>query len=154
MRSRSVLGIAVAVGIVATGCSAPAAAPASPPPPPAPAKAVNATVTEFKIQTDSTKVVAGEVTFTITNKGATTHEFVILKTDLSPDALPKDADGGVAEGGSIALVDEAEDILPGTTKTLTVKVEPGKYTYICNLAGHYAGGMRGGFEAVTVAATN
>jgi uncharacterized cupredoxin-like copper-binding protein len=146
MRTRSVLGIAMAVGVIAGGCAAPAAAAA---------KAMNATLTEFKIQTNATKVAAGDVTFTITNKGATTHEFVIFKTDLTPTALPKDADGGVAEdGGPLAVVDEAEDILPGTTTTLTVKLEPGRYVYICNLAGHYTGGMRGGFDVVASSASN
>ena len=144
MRSRSVLGIAMAVGVVVGGCAAPAAAAA---------KAVNATVTEFKIAADAAKVAAGDVTFTITNKGATTHEFVIVKTDLAPTALPKGGDGGVAEGGPLTAVDEVEDIEPGKTKTLTVKVEPGKYAYFCNLAGHYVGGMSGGFEVVASTAS-
>jgi uncharacterized cupredoxin-like copper-binding protein len=146
MRTRSVLGIAMAVGVIATGCAAPAAAAA--------AKAVNVTMTEFKIQADAKRVAAGDVTFTITNKGATTHEFVIIRTDLAATALPKDADGGVAEGGPISVVDEAEDILPGTTTVLTVKVEPGRYVYICNLAGHYTGGMRGAFDVVASSASN
>jgi uncharacterized cupredoxin-like copper-binding protein len=146
MRTRSVIGIVMAVGVIATGCAAPAAAAAT--------KTVNATVTEFKIQADAKRVATGDVTFTITNKGATTHEFVVIKTDLAPEALPKDVDGGVAEGGPIAVVDEAEDILPGTTTTLTVKVEPGRYVYICNLAGHYTGGMRGAFEVVASSASN
>ena len=146
MRSRSVLGIAMAVGVIAAGCSSPTAA--------APPKAVNATLTEFKIQADAAKVAAGDVTFTLTNKGATTHEFVIVRTDLAPSALPKDAEGGVAEGGPLTKVDEVEDIEAGKTKTLTVKVEPGKYAYFCNLAGHYAGGMTGGFEVVASAASN
>lgn len=134
----------MAVGVIAAGCGTPAAAAA---------KAVNATVSEFKIQADATKVAAGDVTFTITNKGAATHEFVIVKTDLAPTALPKNADGEVEEEGPLTVVDEAEDITPGTSKTLTVKLEPGKYAYFCNLAGHYAGGMSGGFEVVASAAS-
>ena len=144
MRSRSVLGVALAVGVIAAGCSTPAAAAA---------KAVNATLSEFKIQADATKVAAGDVTFTITNKGAATHEFVIVRTDLAPTALPKGGDGGVEEGGPLTVVDEVEDIEPGATKTLTVKVEPGKYAYFCNLVGHYVGGMRGGFEVVASSAS-
>lgn len=152
MRSRSVLGIAMAVGVVAAGCSAPAAAPASAPPPAA-VKAVTATTTEFKIQADATRVAAGDVTFTVNNKGAIEHEFVIVQTDLSPTALPKDAEGGVAEGGPLAKVDELEHIAPGSSKVLNVKLQPGKYAFFCNLPGHYTGGMTGGFEVVAASAT-
>jgi uncharacterized cupredoxin-like copper-binding protein len=146
----------MAVGLVTAGCSA--AAPASTPAPATPAavapvKAVNATTSEFKIQADAARVAAGEVTFTVTNKGGIEHEFVIVQTDLSPTALPKDAEGGVAEGGPLTKVDELEHIAPGSFKVLTVKLQPGKYAFFCNLPGHYTGGMTGGFEAVAVSAT-
>jgi uncharacterized cupredoxin-like copper-binding protein len=130
-------GLAVLVVLMVAGCSAGA-----------PAKAVTITVSEFKIQADTSKVAAGDVTFTIKNQGAATHEFVVVRTDVAEASLPKDADGNVAEGGPLTAVDEVEDIAPATTKTLVVKLEPGKYVVFCNLPGHYAGGMHGGIEVV------
>jgi uncharacterized cupredoxin-like copper-binding protein len=85
----------------------------------------------------------------VTNKGSTTHEFVVLRTDLSSDALPKNGDGDVEEEGEgMEVVDEAEDITPGGSATLTIALQPGKYAFLCNLPGHFAGGMRGTFEVV------
>lgn len=146
MRAPLSLSVAAALVVTSAACGGSVAA--------APPKAVAATVTEFKIAADTTKVAAGDVTFTIANKGSATHEFVVVRTDLAPDALPKDAAGLVEEGGPLGAVDEVEDIAPGTTKTLTVKLEPGKYAFFCNLAGHYVGGMRGGVEAVAATAAN
>ena len=112
-------------------------------------KSVSATLTEFKIGLSTTKVAAGEVTFSIGNKGSVAHEFVIVRTDLSADALPTNGDGEVEEDGDgIAVVDEAEDIAPGSAATLTLSLGPGKYAALCNLPGHYLGGMHGGFEVV------
>ncbi len=154
MRSRSALGIAMAVGMIAAGCTAAVAAKPTAAPTAAPVKAVNATTTEFKITSDATRVAAGVVTFTVTNKGGIEHEFVIVQTDLAPAALPKDTEGGVAEGGALTKVDELEHIAPGSSKVLTVKLQPGKYAFFCNLPGHYTGGMNGGFDVVSVTATN
>lgn len=134
------LATLVAIVSLVAGCSSSASQPA---------KAFNATLTEFKIQADATKLAAGDVTFTVTNKGSTTHEFVVLRTDLSSDALPKNGDGDVEEEGEgMEVVDEAEDIPPGGSATLTMALQPGKYAFLCNLPGHFAGGMRGTFEVV------
>lgn len=146
MRSKLLLGVAASMIVTAAGCGGNAAA--------AVPKAVNANVSEFKITADAAKVSAGDVTFTISNKGAATHEFVVVKTDIAPDALPKTTDGLVAEGGALTKIDEVEDVTPGTSKTMTVKLEPGKYVFFCNLAGHYIGGMHGSVEVVAATAAN
>jgi uncharacterized cupredoxin-like copper-binding protein len=143
---RSTIGLTVTAALIVTAVACGGSVAAAPP------KTVTATVSEFKIGTDAPKVMAGEVTFTITNKGSAVHEFVVVRTDMAPDALPKDADGLVAEGGALTVVDEVEDIAPGASKTLKVTLEPGKYAFFCNLSGHYVGGMRGGVEAVAASA--
>jgi len=51
-------------------------------------------------------------------------------------------------------IDEVEDVTPGTSKTMTVKLDPGKYVFFCNLAGHYLGGMHGSVEVVAATAAN
>ena len=63
------------------------------------------------------------MTFQITNRGAETHEFEIFKGDT--------------------VVDEVEDIVPGITRTLTVPLEAGSYTFVCALNGHDVIGMKG-----------
>jgi uncharacterized cupredoxin-like copper-binding protein len=104
---------------------------------------VGATLKDFAISLDSSTGSAGDVTFDITNDGPSTHEFVVLNTDLAPDALPTE-DGEVKED-DLKLVDEAEDIAAGTGATLSVSLDPGTYVIICNVTGHYEAGMHAGF---------
>jgi uncharacterized cupredoxin-like copper-binding protein len=106
--------------------------------------AVAATEKDFSIAIDPTEVPAGEVTFTINNEGPSAHEFVVVQTDTAPGDLPV-KDGLVEEDG-ITVVDEAEDIAPSTTATLTIDLEAGSYVIICNLPGHYQQGMNVGLK--------
>ena len=94
---------------------------------------------DFGIGLEETSTPAGSTTFDITNDGPSTHEFVVLKTDLAEDALP--VDGSTVDEANLDLVDEAEDIAPGVGTSLTVDLEPGSYVVICNVEGHYAAGM-------------
>ncbi len=98
---------------------------------------------------------AGSVTFAVTNTGPEdVHEFVILKTDLDPGALPVDANGAVTEtGAGIEVVDEIEDIPVGSSQELTATLAAGKYVLLCNIydetekEAHYKMGMRIAFTA-------
>ena len=106
-----------------------------------------ATVGEFKIALDTAKLAAGEETLSIKNAGTITHEFVVVRTDLAAEALPIGADGGVDEEATdVAHIDEVEDILAGSTGSLTVSLPAGKYVVFCNLPGHYKGGMHAAIE--------
>ena len=83
------------------------------------------------------------------------HEFVIIKTDLEPDALPTAADGSVDEAGAgIEVIDEIEDIPAGeSADPLAVDLEAGSYVLICNIVdedvsppeSHYQEGMHTAF---------
>ena len=114
---------------------------------------VDVTLQEFSVIPESDSVEAGETTFNVENVGPDdVHEFVILKTDLEPDALPTAADGSVdEEGAGIEVIDEIEDIPVGETQALTVDLEAGSYVLICNIydetenEAHYAEGMRTAF---------
>lgn len=64
---------------------------------------------------------AGTVTVELTSRGATEHTFVIEELD---DTLVVEAAGG-------------------ETATGTVELEPGTYTYYCDIPGHRAAGMEG-----------
>jgi uncharacterized cupredoxin-like copper-binding protein len=114
-------------------------------------------LSEWVLEPDPASVPAGKVTFTANNEGEDVHEFVILKTDLAPDALPTAADGSVDEEGAgvAAVVDEIEDIATGTSVDLVVDdLQAGKYVLICNLVeeeadgtteSHYKEGMHAAF---------
>src|SRR5437016_618757 len=90
---------------------------------------------EWSINPDVKTVNAGPVTFNVKNIGpAQKHEFVILKTDLAPAALPKKEDGTVdEEGAGITSPGEIADLAAGEQKSTSVDLTPGKYIFICNL---------------------
>jgi uncharacterized cupredoxin-like copper-binding protein len=124
---------------------------------PGAASTVNVTLQEFAVIPDVASVGAGAVTFAIENIGPEdVHEFVVLKTDLAPDALPVDENGAVTEDvDGITLIGEAEDIAVGGTTQLDLDLAAGKYVLICNilqtepdgsLEAHYKVGMRTPFE--------
>jgi len=102
-----------------------------------------ATLRDFRIALESANATAVSTTFDIANDGPSTHEFVVLRTDVAPDALP--VDGDVINEDNIDLVDEVEDVAPGTLTHLTVDLTPGRYVLVCNIAGHYSAGMHVGF---------
>lgn len=138
MPLRRPLSVLAIVGLV-VACSA------------SPAKDINATLEEWKITLSPTTGAAGEVTFTIDNIGEKDHEFVVVRTDLAPDALPTNAEGEVdEEGAGIEPMGEMEDILAGTDdNVLTLTLEPGNYVIFCNVHDedlvHYQKGMHTAF---------
>jgi uncharacterized cupredoxin-like copper-binding protein len=116
---------------------------------------VEVTLQEFSVIPAQDSVSAGEVTFEVENTGPEdVHEFVVIKTELAPDALPTDENGVVEEEGEgMEVIDEIEDIPVGETQSLTVDLEAGSYVLICNIVeehegeteAHYQMGMRTGF---------
>jgi high-affinity iron transporter len=82
---------------------------------------------DFEFTPSVLEVPAGEVTFEVTNSGAVEHEFEIFKGDQ--------------------VVDEVEGLVPGLSRSLTVTLEPGAYTFACKLAGHDLAGMTGTLTA-------
>ena len=95
------------------------------------------TPTEFTLTLGVSAIPAGKVTFKVTNGGKMAHEFSILKT-TTPGANLKVTNGQADETGSIA---ETGDMAAGAVKSLTVDLKPGHYVVLCNLPGHYQGGM-------------
>ena len=117
------------------------------------ASAVEVTLQEWAVVASTTSVPHGTVTFLVTNDGpADVHEFVIIRTDLDPGALPTDEHGAVVEDGEgIEVVDELEDIPAGQSRDITLDLEADRYVLICNIytadedEAHYAMGMRAAF---------
>ena len=117
------------------------------------ATAVDVTLQEWAVVPAISSAPPGTVTFLVTNDGpADIHEFVILRTDLDPGALPTDEHGAVVQDGEgIEVVDELEDIPVGQTRDITLDLEAGRYVLLCNIytadedEAHYAMGMRTAF---------
>jgi uncharacterized cupredoxin-like copper-binding protein len=106
---------------------------------------VDVSLTTYKITLSTDSVNAGEVVFHVTNDATDlVHEFVIFKTDLPEDQLPLTAENIVDEAGAgITFINEVEDVEQGTSKDLTVTLEPGRYVLLCNTTEklHYQHGM-------------
>lgn len=149
------LGV-LAVGLVACGDDDKMATPTAAPtqsPTTAPASAtpepgedvVNVTVKEFAVAPAPASIKAGQINFSVTNNGTVTHEFVVVKSDLDPKALPIDAAGTAADENKVDHIGEIEDIAPGATAKGEFTLDAGKYLLICNLPGHYQAGMVAAF---------
>jgi uncharacterized cupredoxin-like copper-binding protein len=134
---RAALTVAVAAALAASGMTV--AASAGQP------RRVAAKLGEYSIKLDRGSVSHGRVSFTIRNDGKAVHEFIVLKSSLQPDALPRNG-SKVNEGSAGRVIDEVEDIKPGRSATLTLNLKAGRYVLLCNLAGHYPGGMHAGLR--------
>jgi uncharacterized cupredoxin-like copper-binding protein len=90
---------------------------------------------------------SGELTFEGTNEGTMTHEFEVFRVPdgVDADALPVEGNTAPADE-MLEVIDEVEDIAPGTSASLTLDLEPGTYAVLCNLPGHYANGMHTTFS--------
>jgi uncharacterized cupredoxin-like copper-binding protein len=102
---------------------------------------VDVTLSDFAIELSPASTASGDVTFVATNEGSTTHEFEIFTAegDVDPASLP--VEDNVADTAGLTLLDEVEDVTPGSASELSVSLDPGTYAVICNLPGHYAEGM-------------
>ena len=166
---RTALGLLAVLALATTACT-PGASPSSSPPaatatasqteaamatPAEAATTVNVTVEEYKVTPESDSAPAGTITFNVTNNGPDdVHEFIVVKTDLAPDALPTKADGSFdEEGQDVQVLGEVEEILVDKSEPLQLSLEPGAYVMLCNRVvkengeteSHYAMGMHAAF---------
>ena len=79
---------------------------------------------QLKFTTDSLTAKAGTVHISFTNKSPLGHNLTLVKS---------------SGGGPLA----ATPTFSGATRTLTVKLTPGTYTYYCSVPGHRMAGMQG-----------
>ena len=103
-------------------------------------------IKDFKIFPSSATAPGGLVTLNVSNEGPTTHEFVIVRTDLAHGGLPIGTDGLRVDEDGLEPVDEIEGIEDGTSGQATVRLEPGNYVFFCNFEGHYLAGMHAHVE--------
>jgi len=102
---------------------------------------IAATLSDFAIDLAETSAPTGSVSFDIRNDGPSIHEFEVLRTDLAADELPVDSGVVQTSAEGVEIVDEIEEIAPGTNAELSIDVDAGSYVIICNVVGHYESGM-------------
>lgn len=118
---------------------------------------VDVTLRSFNITLSQSTVQNGTIVFNVSNRATEDHhEFLVIRTDRAPNALPTEANGSYEENGSgTQLLDEIEDVAPGETKQLSIDLARGNYVLICNMVHveddgtlevHYALGMRTAFR--------
>jgi uncharacterized cupredoxin-like copper-binding protein len=140
MRIRSLVVPVMGVCLLLSGCQQ-AAGNAGSSGAPAGTK-VAVTLTEYAIQLSDGSVPSGPITFDVRNTGREKHEFVIVRTDIQPSALPMGADGKVPESATgITHVDEIDGVDSGQERSLATDLPAGSYVLICNIPGHVHQGM-------------
>ena len=120
----------------------PVATPAAPPP----GTTVAVTLVDMAVRLSIASVPAGTVTFSVTNGGTTSHEFVVLQTSIAQSALAPDPanPGTVLEPGFLGKV---PNLAPRATGSLTLVLGPGSYIVLCNDPAHYSAlGMHAAFS--------
>jgi hypothetical protein len=132
-RLRAVLPVALAA--LAGGCGS------SRPAKPAAAIAVNEQ--DFHISAPA-RISTEEVSLRVHNRGPDRHEFIVARVGGRGAAgLPLRSDGLTLDEETLqkSEVGELEPGAPGSTRTLHLKLAPGRYVFFCNMAGHFMGGM-------------
>jgi uncharacterized cupredoxin-like copper-binding protein len=92
---------------------------------------------EFSLAPTARVTGDGLVAFRAHNGGRVGHELIVIRTSTSAAKLPTHANGNAVERGSLGEV----ELAPGATKTLRLRLKPGRYALICNKPGHYHAGM-------------
>lgn len=82
------------------------------------------------------------VRFRVRNRGVLPHEFVVIRTRRRASRLPVKG-SRASERGRVGKI---RTFSPGGTRALSLRLKRGHYALICNLPGHYQGGVRADFR--------
>jgi uncharacterized cupredoxin-like copper-binding protein len=95
---------------------------------------------DFRIAVVHGRISPGIVIFRVTNRGPDEHEFIVVRADhglpLRPDGITLDE-----EALEKSIVGTIEPAPAGRTNSLRLSLERGRYALVCNMFGHYMGGM-------------
>jgi uncharacterized cupredoxin-like copper-binding protein len=101
---------------------------------------VSVELSEWEVQLPDVSIQAGEVRFSVRNRGVIAHEVVVARTNLASGSLP--VSGGMVDLDSdLELIGEIEEVAAGATSNGSFELAPGDYVVFCNLVGHYTQGM-------------
>jgi uncharacterized cupredoxin-like copper-binding protein len=128
------LGIVAVAVLLAGGCST------GQPTPRSHGTLVRVTERDFHISAPD-RASSGDVVLSVTNSGPDDHELIVVRAD--DPRLPLRADGLTVdeEGLDSVILGALEPAGPGTVRQLHLHLDPGHYVFLCNMAGHYLGGM-------------
>jgi hypothetical protein len=85
---------------------------------------------------------AGNVVLQVQNRGPDAHELIVFRSPdgrlpLRPDGLTVDEEG--LQRSELGALEPGE---PGSVRELKLHLRAGRYVLLCNMEGHYLGGMR------------
>jgi uncharacterized cupredoxin-like copper-binding protein len=92
-----------------------------------------------------TSAPAGKVKFVVTNNGTILHEFIVLKLKGKTTYEQLVVNPKTNEVSEATNVGEVGNVPKGKTKSKTLTLKKGNYALVCNIAKHYALGMRAPF---------
>jgi hypothetical protein len=133
------LGLAIVGvgGLVAAGCASGGGAPGA-----AGRDVAAVAERDFRIVAP-TRLPAGDERFVVHNRGPVAHEFIVIRMGRRP--LPMRADGLTVDEEALEargdIVGALEPGQAGSVRDLAVRLAPGRYELICNMSGHFLGGM-------------
>jgi uncharacterized cupredoxin-like copper-binding protein len=105
-------------------------------------------VKDFKIEPSLPTIEDGIVTLRVRNGGPATHEFVVIRSDLSAGELPIAADGLSVDEDRVVPLGELSEVEAGASGSLALTLTRGRYVLFCNLEGHYLTGMYASIEVI------
>lgn len=96
---------------------------------------------DFKITAARYRLPAGPVDLSVTNRGPDAHELIVVRESggglpLRSDGLTIDEDA--VERSTLGVLEPGQ---PGGVRHLRVNLSAGRYLLLCNMSGHYLGGM-------------
>lgn len=97
---------------------------------------------DFKISVGSYGLRPGKVDLAVKNQGPDAHELIVVRETTS--GLPMRKDGLTVDEDAVdkQTLGALEPGQPGKTRQLELNLTPGRYLLLCNMSGHYLGGMR------------
>jgi len=105
---------------------------------------------EWAVKPQRTRARPGTVTFVVRNEGEVTHGFVVIRTDIEKDELPRKANDGGVDESDLDVVGRIDNIAPGETQQIVIEVAEGQYLILDNTfangESHYLNGMYNEFE--------
>jgi uncharacterized cupredoxin-like copper-binding protein len=106
---------------------------------------VDVSLREFHVTLSIGTASAGTVTFNVSNDGTIPHDFVVIRTDLDPSALPVSPASLRVDESQVDVVKREAAIHQEASAQVTVDLAAGRYVLICNIADHYQAGMHAAF---------
>jgi uncharacterized cupredoxin-like copper-binding protein len=138
--------LALGAGIVAAALATAGHDPTSPAAAaPAPGHVVRVVERDFRITLDRRTIRRGAVVFRVDNRGPDAHELIVVR---AAHGLPLRSDGITVDEDAVErqTVGVLEPGAAGGVRSIHATLVPGRYVLLCNMYGHFMGGMETSLE--------